>query len=299
MKIILESHAFPEVRRFMSRIETAAKKLGHPVEYWKGLFWNNPQASLPQFPPPAGDLVFLWNGVTEPFDRFVDVWHRHGAPVIRSEFGWFPHGSTWQVDHKGVNAAASWSNQNLPFERKTRVTVKNKDEVLVLLQIEGDTQLLRFNPWFDGMKGMLHHLIDSIPQRIVVRQHPNRSCSAPLKKVVDSYGKCSWDDSKSFQDALSKYDLIVTINSSAGVEALAKGKVVFCLGQAVYRVVGAVVCLEHDVAKTKHVFTHLDEIPVWKEGQQAVVKEIVNRQWTDKNFEDRLEALLKGCDEAD
>jgi hypothetical protein len=293
MRIVLEQHGIDTIRDFMEMIAENAMALGHSVAWWKGFFVDMEHIpSEAQYPPPSGDLAIVWNGLAQATERYHDAWRMAGTPVIYAEAGWYPQKGNFQMDHRGVNAAASWCGNPMPFPKKTRVSVSNKGEILVILQVEGDSQLQFFSPWVD-MASMLRLLGGSAPQTLVIRRHPRQDPSEELRRVINALPKWRWDDSPTLTEALKKYDLLATINSSSAIEAMSAGKVVLCFGKAVFRVQGAVVCMSGDGELTRRLLAHPESLPVYREGQQMVVSSIVAHQWNSANVRRKLHQLLE------
>ena len=112
-------------------------------------------------------------------------------------------------------------------------------------------------------------------------------------KVIESLPKWRLDDSPTLSDALQRFDVMATINSSSAVEALDKKALVLCFGQAVFRQRGALLCMGPDVGELRAVTQNLKNQPVWEEGQHAVVSAILARQWNEGNVRRKLHQLLE------
>lgn len=85
--------------------------------------------------------------------------------------------------------------------------------------------------------------------RFVIRPHPEEDPSEPINILHNSRVNVTTDGSVS--DWVSNSDLIVTINSTVGLEALILGKPVICLGGAIYSNVGITYSLNDLIFKSK------------------------------------------------
>ncbi len=293
MKIVLEKHNLPEIKKFFGLVSTTARRMGHDVIWWNGIFRNWPKRLAgASHPPPLADVGFVWNGLAAVNRKAIDVWEKRGMPVYHCELGWLPHWNTWQVDHRGVNAGASWAGHHVAFERKIHVKIKNQKEILVFLQHEVDSQIKFYSPWFETMAAALAHLIKCAPQRLVVRKHPLSKPSKAIINLVNGSKKCVWDTSRNMDEVLKRFDMVATVNSSAAIQALSKRKVVLCMGQAVYRKTGAVVCIDNDEARTRSDLSNIPHLPVWEEGIEAVCRHVLENQWTPPNLSGKLSGIL-------
>ena len=273
--------------RFFRPVKKACEDLGHtPV------WWNGPCCGTVYDPEPPKDIHFavIWNGLLEPYAKHLTEWRFRGIPCMIAELGWYPHDWAFQVDWKGVNAAASWADEPIVAAHHTPVPIHNHNEVLVLLQYDEDTQITRFSPWFKTMEEFVRFLAETVPQKLVVRRHPHFEFPPEVGKLFGE--KVRPDDAEDLADALDRYDLVACINSSGGVEAIQRGKLVFCFGLAVYRWNGVVVCLDNDRARTTQAFLNSQEAPVWIEPMRAMMSRIARKQWPVDQVTDRMTEAL-------
>lgn len=287
MKILVEFREDPRVFKFLEPIAKACKILGHHVKRWAGPLSYYTHKAVKT--PPLTDVVIIWNGLGR-YKIWKDLWSSRGTKLLIAELGWFPQGNTFQLDPQGFNMGASWANLSLP-ECSFSPWVKTKPlELLVLLQLDGDMQLAYYSPFFKNMIEFVSFLEKFSPLPLVVRRHPKKNPSPEVESLVNLSKKCRWDDSNTMQEALQKYDVIATINSSAAVEALVQKKWVLCFGKAVYCWPGAVVPLKNEQDQFQDCLSNPIVLNVG--AMEAVWTRLQEKQWWVKDLPDRLERML-------
>ena len=109
--------------------------------------------------------------------------------------------------------------------------------VLLPLQIESDTNILSYSPIFKSMPDIIASMEQALADRqgvtLVVKPHPeDRVRMAELSAGRACFTRFSGE--LSLHSLLNIADLIVTVNSTVGLEALTQDKTVVTLGQAIY-----------------------------------------------------------------
>lgn len=191
----------------------------------------------PLFDRPV-EAVLVWNGLKGRTAEYVQRFRDEGTLVFAMEHGWFDRRRHVQVDAAGFSHAASWAtaerlSRPAPPEGRGRfVTAWGREPlpvaarggyVLVLLQVPADAQLR------DSEIRTPDELVRAAGAAgdIRIRPHPQHPWDGP-----SAIGG-------TLAEAVAGAAFCVTINSTAGVEALAMGCPVLCLGPSVYGVAGA------------------------------------------------------------
>jgi len=288
--ILVEARKDPNAKPTMDALAAACNDAGYRVVRWRGpLSGRVPHGRR----IPRCDLAVLFNGTHWKYNRALGKLRRMRAGILFVELGWYPQTETFQLDHQGINAAASWVGEPLESQGRTPLRVRPTGDLLLILQHDGDTQIAGMSPWFPGMHALVEHVCrySSLPVR--VRAHPRRQ---PDESVVDLVNRlpCTWDRAGSLSEALKTCRAVACVNSSGAVEALANRLPVLCYGNAVYRYPGAVYCLRNDGKSTSAATEALAEgrCHVFEERVDAVLSRIQAKQWTIQEIPHRLPAVL-------
>lgn len=189
------------------------------------------------------DTVAVWNGQKPPYEAVVYAAKSLGLKIWYFENGALP--GTTTLDSSGVNACSSISRDPDHYpamearESFPCGASKRPYTVFVPLQVESDTQLVVHSDWIKSNAELLavvgRALADAPCEvRVVVRQHPLARTRAPSVDGV------VFDSDTPLRVQLGQADLVVTINSTVGLEAVQLGCSVVVLGDALYRVEGVV-----------------------------------------------------------
>ncbi len=203
----------------------------------------------PLFDGPV-DAAFLWNGAKGRLAHYAQQLRMQGIIVFLMEHGWIDRRRHVQIDHEGFSHAASWATRKYfdspaPAEGRQRfrrafgrppMLVRSakarKGYILVLLQVPGDSQL--YDSETDSPAELVRAVEAAAPDgwQIRVRSHPLHDWICDTKGgAVAAVG--------TLQEAIGDAAFCVTINSTAGIESLAMGCPVLCLGPAMYAAAGA------------------------------------------------------------
>jgi len=190
------------------------------------------------------EVSFVWNGMREPVAAFVAVARKIGVPVIRLEHGFFNRRLYSQADHEGILHWASWRKllrQPAPPEGAARFALhypqihpmqhRTSGYVLILGQVEGDTQLL--DSTVQAPLSLQRIVARAMPKGIpkFFRPHPRCSMQAlkqknPIPLLTIANERLSYRSTGSgagLTKALAGARFVVTINSNAINEALVAG----------------------------------------------------------------------------
>jgi hypothetical protein len=194
------------------------------------------------------EKVVIWNGMREPLLQFIDNACREGIPVYRIEHGWFDRKNYHQCDQRGI---LHWSSLvqkfHLPAPAEFRARLRQvlgrplipvtlnrrSNTILVLGQISGDTQM--FESEINGplqIDKAVCRAIEGLDVHAEFRPHPLDRAYEVRKKYLPA------SRHSSLEEAVRACRFVVTINSNAGVEALAFGRPVLCFGPATYAQAG-------------------------------------------------------------
>lgn len=199
------------------------------------------------------DIVVVWNGMREPVKNVVSAAMNEGIRVFRIENGFYDRKNHFQCDPEGIlhwsgfarriNEPAAeykmrfesiWKKPILPIGRN-----KARNTILVLGQTNGDTQLfdseIKHPIEIERAVAKAIKGLDLCGYSVEFRPHPldRRYIRNPqTKKYLPTCQHTS------LEDALLSAAFVITINSNAGVEALAYGCPVLCFGPATYEMAG-------------------------------------------------------------
>jgi hypothetical protein len=289
--ILVEARRDPQPGVALDAIAATCRRLGHDVFRWRG-----PQSGrVPHwrwlFPC---DLAIVWNGLNPKYDRAMATLRRRGTSVIYTELGWCPQRRHIQIDTAGINARASWAAEPLNSQgSSTPLAVKPAGDLLVVLQLDHDTQITRLSPWFADMRAFVEFICRHSALPVRVRHHPRRKPDDEFIQRVRQLGG-TWDESPSLAAAMTGARAMACVNSSCGVEALAAGLPVLCYGLANYRHRGAVYCLDDDPQATTKATQSLADghCELFQEPVHEAVGRVLAHQWPVEEIPHRLPPLI-------
>ena len=203
------------------------------------------------------ELTFLiFNGSISPDNIFDSIKTNHRRVYI--ENGFFPN--TLQIDRRGVNAANSLPREaeyylNLPSygvqDLPTKVQVRRlkvsyptielpNDYIFLPFQIPSDQQIRVHSRWIRTMEEFMDLIISfstKYPDKnFVIKEHPSFRQSIigkkPLRKNI------FFANGNSTEELIKNSRLIITLNSTVGIEALLFSKPVITLADACYNIDG-------------------------------------------------------------
>lgn len=205
------------------------------------------------------ELTFLiFNGSISPDNIFDSIKTNHRRVYI--ENGFFPN--TLQIDCRGVNADNSlpreagyylnqpnYGAQDLPTKVQVRklklsypFTPLPDDYIFFPFQIPSDQQIRVHSRWIKTMDDFMNLIISfaaKYPDKnFVIKEHPSFKQSIagkypPRKNILFANGN-------STEELIKNARLVITLNSTVGIEALLFGKPVITLADACYNVDGLV-----------------------------------------------------------
>jgi capsule polysaccharide modification protein KpsS len=111
--------------------------------------------------------------------------------------------------------------------------------ILLVLQVELDTQHVLYSPLFQGMSAAMRLVCEARDEvapglPVVVRPHPVDPRPWKIMEQFEKLQDVIWDEVTPLEEAIEKAEVVATVNSSVGFQALMARKKVFALGQACY-----------------------------------------------------------------
>lgn len=288
--ILVEVRKDPTAAAMLEPIADTCRAKGHRVVRWRGpLSGRMPYGRW----LPVCDLAVLFNGAHRTYRPALARLRAWGAATLFVELGWHPQAGRYQVDPAGVNSAASWARDKVDVREGPLVSVRSSGDLLLLLQLDDDTQITERSAQFRNMDQLVRFMCRESRLLVRVRAHPKAGRPGQLRQLVSECGGV-WDDSPDLASSLSRCRAVACVNSSAAVQAMDASLPVLCYGNAIYRHPGAVYCLDDDPAETRQVTAQLagGECSLRQLAMAAVVKRIVEKQWTAEEVSTRLPPLV-------
>jgi len=210
------------------------------------------------------DAVAVWNGG----HRYCSLLTSICGPEVRTfyfENGLLPNTTT--LDPRGVNyrnsvprdeafyldyarshsAKASSGEEVRLIPRKPRVEGGAAVElperfIFIPFQDDRDTQVRLFSPWVRDMRELFafaERLVSELGLPVVLKEHPSSRETYPdlHERVSD---KLFFANQNSTQQLIESSQLVITLNSTVGLESILLGKRVLTLGLAFYNIDGLV-----------------------------------------------------------
>lgn len=288
--ILVEVRRDPTCAAMLDAMAETCHELGHRVVRWRGpLSGRMPYGrSLP-----VCDLAILFNGTHRTYRPVLARLQAWGAATLMIELGWHPQANHYQVDPRGVNASASWASDPIDVEGNTPLPIRPAGDLLLLMQLDNDTQITEHSPWFGSMEQLIRLVGSCSALPVRVRLHPKSPNREQIRKLTADAG-AEWDHSPSLEAALARCRAAACVNSSAAVAALDAGLPVLCYGNAIYRHPGAVYCLDADPEATTAATSEIagGNCSLSQEKIAALVERIIARQWTTAEVPARLPPLV-------
>ena len=124
-----------------------------------------------------------------------------------------------------------------------------KPYVFVPFQVHDDTQVIIHSPYLRDMEELTKWVAQAVRQhnetsreklRIIIKEHPSDSGRTNYSLLKATYPEITFLKAYSTETLIEKAKVVITINSSVGIEALLKHKKVITLGNAAYSIDGIV-----------------------------------------------------------
>ena len=199
------------------------------------------------------DLLVVWNGHRWTQASMILAAKSIDIKIAFLETGYFP--DHFIIDPDGVNAASripriqsfykKWAScyNNFPAQKAH----PDNKKILIPMQIEHDSQFLLHSPWIKNLQHFITEakiLSQHIPKDWVIQIKPHPKAPQHnldyLIQALDDYPNIELLMDKNAREALNDASMLVTINSTMGVEALELSIPVITLGDALYNIEGLV-----------------------------------------------------------
>jgi capsular polysaccharide export protein len=195
------------------------------------------------------DLVILWNDMK---------WHQYVIKKIAKEVNiktvFFENGTlpnTVTFDPKGVNFNNSVPrNKQFYIDRIPELTTSFENEssadlqqgyIFIPFQVDYDSQIISHSPWLKNMEELFFTIekqLPSLPEglKVVIKEHPKSSRC--YKHLHNKNPRIIFKNSDDTDDLVKNSKMVITINSTVGLESILKDKPVLVLGNAFYSIDG-------------------------------------------------------------
>lgn len=215
-----------------------------------------------------GDVLVVWNGLIPCYARVAAAAEAKGMRVAYVEGG--PLAGTYQVDPCGTNGASSitaltaadirqyrHADPNVYHQEFTARVVNREDSrqplpadvaylpaayYFVPMQCHGDTQLTHFSP-YATMEAFLGEVVKAGHSRgfeIVAKEHPWEMNRGHYDALRAKHPTVKWCRTRDVDSLVTGAAVVVTINSTVGVQAMLRKRPVVTVGTAFYAKPGLV-----------------------------------------------------------
>lgn len=270
------------------------------------------------------DAVAVWNGG----HRYCSLLTSMCGPEVRTFF--FENGllpDTTTLDPRGVNYRNSVPRDSAfyrDYARSRSVTAAGGDGVRLVprkprveggapvelperfifipFQDDRDTQVRLFSPWVRDMRDLFalaERLVGELGVPVVLKEHPSSRETYPdLHERVTE--KLFFANRNSTQQLIESSQLVITLNSTVGLESILLGKPVLTLGQAFYNIEGLVLHADSAAELLELIRRHLGWQPdtALRQGFLAYLQDeyCVPGTWASADRAHRLEVARRMSD---
>jgi capsular polysaccharide export protein len=196
------------------------------------------------------DLIVLWNDMKWHQYLIKKIALKENIKTVFFENGTLPNTVTF--DPVGVNFNNSVPrDQSFYLNRLVKSEVANSSElkatkiedgyIFVPFQVDYDTQIISHSPWVQNMEDfyrILERLVSSLPKTLtfVIKEHPKSARNYDY--LHDENPRIKFINSESTDTLVLNSLMVMTINSTVGLESIIKNKPVLVLGNAFYSIKG-------------------------------------------------------------
>jgi glycosyltransferase involved in cell wall biosynthesis len=224
--------------------------------------------------------ILFHNGQLLQYQAVLQKVKSLGIPIIYSELGWLPQKDNVYFDLEGVNARSSlarldrnnFSGHHIRFPKTRKSSIRNND-VLILLQLENDTNILYNSPKFKSNIAFIEAIANSKKVgKIYIRPHPKDKNTEKYTNLISE--KIILDTISSLDSLLKKVSSVAGFNSTALIEALYHDVNIYLFGYGILNNKEvAIDCTETDLDDAWQ-----DKIYASKKVKMQVVDGFLNRQ---------------------
>lgn len=245
----------------------------HGLEFYSRWLYRSWLFRLRQLCP---DAVVMWNGYRMPETAVKAAARTLRIPVIHVELGCLPF--TRNIDPVGINAASSiprdpdyyrkraanaaamsstaagdgnWSlavRDPKPYretEFSRALSILPSRFAFLPFQVESDSQIVEHSPRISGMVELFEWVEEALASplladlHVVIKEHPTSPFRYPeLHERAAHHPRIHFANGNVTQELIEAAETVITVNSTAGLEALLFGKRVITLGEAFYNIRG-------------------------------------------------------------
>lgn len=201
----------------------------------------------------AFDIILLWNDMK--WHQFIikNLAEKHQVKTAFFENGTLP--DTVTLDPKGVNYNSSIPRDSRFFLKEHaeeegddgvhRSLLRSSDlesgYIFVPFQVDYDTQIISHSPWVNNMEDfyqILERLLADLPVglKLIIKEHP--ASSRCYQYLHHKNPRIEFKNTEDTALLISNSKLVITINSTVGLESIFKEKPVLVLGKAFYAIEG-------------------------------------------------------------
>lgn len=251
-------------------------------------------------------LLVVWNGLPLPVAAAVAAARHLSIKLLCCENGYLP--KTVVMDPVGVNAYNSLIGKTAEFYRQVDVstdklrrifetsliprqirarhhaklndmqTVLPDHYIFLPLQVHDDSQILIHSPRFKDMISLVEICADAVLQlnrrqktnyKLVVKEHPSDYGRIDYSQLRIKYPDVLFANFNNTDELIKNSSMVITVNSTVGIESLLYYKPVITLGNAFYNIPGVV----YPLGMTENLAEVLAAII----ANPGVDKELINR----------------------
>jgi len=197
------------------------------------------------------NYMIMWNGLKYKQNLMKLAASKYKVKIFYMENGLIPGMTT--IDNKGVNYLNSvprspnffLARLSNKYSKPTICTCENK-KIFIPFQVNTDSQIIKYSPWIRDMYALVKTISDHcqyLPKgyKVIFKTHPK--CPedySELFKKFEGHSHIIFDNENPTNTLIEKSEIVLTINSTVGIEGLIQYKKVITLGDAFYNIDGLV-----------------------------------------------------------
>ncbi|WP_079478049.1 capsular polysaccharide export protein, LipB/KpsS family [Halobacillus salinus] len=232
--------------------------------------------------------ILFHNGLHPMYQDALQEVKKLNIPIIYSELGWFPQKNNVYFDRWGTNGqsylasltAEAFCRENINdnFNKKNMIT---GEHVLVVTQLENDTNLIVNSPKFKDNYNFVAHVIDELPsnQKIIVKTHPLDKHWEKLLELEDE--RVTVIKEGNLEELTENAKAVVGINSTVLIQSLKYDVNIYNYGHSLLDNKGvSISCLEKPLSQmwTKYLVGS-------RKRREKIIQGFKNRQINVSNLE--------------
>lgn len=241
------------------------------------------------------DTVVIWNGQKQPYSTVVKAARRANKKILFMENGLLPNTTTADFsgvnaknclprdahfyrslcESKGLNQSAVELTVRPPSKHQSNCFVVNRklpdNYIFIPFQVPSDTQIVAHSSWITSMDMLFECLAEvhqTLKQRMgentpnfVFKEHP--SWKGSFGHLHHTNPACIFANGNNTQALIEGAQAVITINSTAGLEALLLNQKVITLGQAGYTMDELVLQASSEV----ELISYIEQLDSWVPDQ--------------------------------